>query len=1156
MKIYRKLTAVILGVCIALCASASLACADDAPLAGFTLISHQFIPDLNAEAYYYTHDKTGAQVVYLDNASERKDFSIGFRTPPTDNKGANHVLEHSLLCGSEAYPTPNLMHYVRGNALAEQINAYTADDCTYYTIQTKNETEYYNLLDIYLNGVMHPLLLTEENIFRQQGIRKEYQEGSVRYNGVVYNELRLNSLDTAQNSVSFLANQLYTSLYGSTTPALHSGGTVEDIVNLTYQDVLDVYHTYYTPSNCMVYLAGTQDIKRTLSVLDSFWSSSAKQDISVSFSDTRRLPPQRISEHNITAETQTVDIGFLSSGVPMWSDVNELYARDIIFALISDKMQQLNPKNYISGGNTGGISNLALLVSEVPMEKKDEIIAAYDSILAELEAGELDTAAVDAQIEQTLTAQGNAYLYATELGIFNGLIYTGDPFAFTHLSESAAFLRDNPAFFTTVIQKYFTQNPYTTIVVSGNTTQAAQDDTVPVASEEELRQIQAETAAFDTWANQPDLPQVIDKIPTLSTDAVKTPPSYQTPRCEQYGNLTLYFSERPDSQTAELSLYFPLVLGNAPLQHAQLLTTFLNRQAQQAGLEDAYFDLAGMESYQDPAVLAPQLCIGLYAAESDIAAKLEAVLSFLQSESLWDEAALSAYLNQAADEILANGYRDPYNMSYELMLSSMSAGKQFLSMTRGGSGQGSLAYYHFLSNTASRATSQAALLERIHFLLTTLLQHAPTIEYAGTSAGYRAVQSLVLPRWADANKAASERISFPAGCNNAAIITPLTDANHFMLVGYLPDTTYSYSGKLHVLAKVLTANYLMPVMRGRHGAYGAQLLFERSGMTTAVTGLSDIDTAHSIWQGMGDYLRTLEMTQKELDGFIVSAVSEFDTWNTDTDYGALYALSDKSLSDLKQERSEMLQTTVDDIRSYADLIDSLVAQNRIFAVLSREAADQADFPFAYYADAETLNVVPMLNGGQSGYIRGKTPTTFGPDDMLTRAQAAVLIDRLLVDSRPAQSYDHFTDVFADAWYASAVNSLYEKQVLTGYADGSFQPDAPVTRAELASILSKFVFASFDEPSDCYTDVLHTHWASQSIAKLTELGYINGYADGTFRPDAPVTRAEAVALINRLLAVPASSDQENPFTDLGKDHWAYADIMRAVERQAISLSQEA
>ena len=131
MRMGKQLTKIFAGILTGMLALQAFAAvwAAESGAAGYTLAETKELADLGGTAYYYRHDKTGAEVVWLDNGAERREFSIGFKTPPADSKGANHVLEHSLLCGSEKYPTKNIMHYVRGSALAEEINAYTSDDC-------------------------------------------------------------------------------------------------------------------------------------------------------------------------------------------------------------------------------------------------------------------------------------------------------------------------------------------------------------------------------------------------------------------------------------------------------------------------------------------------------------------------------------------------------------------------------------------------------------------------------------------------------------------------------------------------------------------------------------------------------------------------------------------------------------------------------------------------------------------------------------------------------------------------------------------------------------------------------------------------------------------------------------------------------------------
>ena len=129
----------------------------------------------------------------------------------------------------------------------------------------------------------------------------------------------------------------------------------------------------------------------------------------------------------------------------------------------------MNGKNYTSGGNSGGISNLALLVSQVPIEKTEEILSAYENILKQFEESGFDN--LDAAIDSYVSQRRNPYLYAPELGIFNGILYHSDPFYFTGLSGAAARLKEEPEIFQTALKTYFTENPYCKIVISGNVKQ-------------------------------------------------------------------------------------------------------------------------------------------------------------------------------------------------------------------------------------------------------------------------------------------------------------------------------------------------------------------------------------------------------------------------------------------------------------------------------------------------------------------------------------------------------------------------------------------------------------------------------------------------------------------------------------------------------------
>lgn len=1104
---------------------------------GFALIDKKTSEDLGGTVYRFRHTKTGTDVIYVDNGAERKDFTIGFKTPPSDNKGANHVLEHSLFCGSEKYPIKNIMPYIRENALAEVLNGVTADDMTRYEIKTSSETELYNLIDVYLNGIFHPLFLTDENIFKQQGIRLEYADGKIQYNGVVYNELNLKKLDTTENSLSFISNSLYTDLYGNTTPAFNSGGSIDGIKELTYEDLLKVYHTYYVPSNSITYLAGNQDIHKTLSILNTFFSDFEKQEITICFEDNKQIPSEKVSEYNISADTKTVDIGFMTSGVPMTESAEEIFAREIIFNLIFNKMNEVNQINYTNGGNSGGIANLALIASEVPIEKKDTVIVAYNDILSDIAENGFEQTALAAEIDSYFSVRSDTYIYDTAFEVFCGILYQDNPLAFTNLTETKENLQSDTSFFTDVFEKYFINNPCHKIVISGNG-EANTEDKLPDFSEKEIEKIKNDTDAFQKWADEPDDPAVIASIPSLTIDVVKQPPVYGTPVLETENGIEFYFTEKDNS--AVLDLFFPITDADNLLD-LQLMLSFLTRQAELKGLPAA-FDLAAMENYKDCTKINPRISIYLFSDSSSIADSFQTMMNFLKDENIFNKTALADYIKSAPNEILSSGYRDPYNLSYELKQSSSSAGNSFYSNTRGSIGQGSIPYYHYL-----KSLTDDMILEKIEkmkeLLSEMVLGSLPTVEYIGEKNAFESVKEKIVIAFRTAEQRTEAQITMPVGYNSAAIITDLPDATHFMLSGNYAESDYIYSGKMDILGKVLTSKYILPTMRGKYGAYGAGVYFDNTGMTCSVAGLQDLDIAIDIWKGMSDFLRNLEMTQKEIEAITVPAVKEFDEYYNDSDYGAVLKYSEKTVDDIQQTREEMLSVTVEDLRNYADMVDAMVTQGHIFAVTDKDKADCSMIDFSYYADSKTLTIFPRLTKTPGSYITGKTENEFCPDEFLTRAEATVLISRLIADKRSAQGKSIFSDVNEADWYYDAIVSLSQKGILNGYKDGTFRPNGQITRAEFATMLSQFIYGNSTSDSDGYSDVTPQNWFYEPVMKLVGNGILTGYEDQTMHPNYAVTRAEAVAILNRMVGKTFSETMQNQFLDID-GHWAYEDILAA------------
>ena len=200
-------------------------------------------------------------------------------------------------------------------------------------------------------------------------------------------------------------------------------------------------------------------------------------------------------------------------------------------------------------------------------------------------------------------------------------------------------------------------------------------------------------------------------------------------------------------------------------------------------------------------------------------------------------------------------------------------------------------------------------------------------------------------------------------------------------------------------------------------------------------------------------------------------------------------------------------------------------------------------------EEETYSTQPLLiTGGHATYMDGYGDGTFRPDNVMTRAEAAKVIYELLA-AKPPVSSSSFTDVKSGQWYYTAVNALAQKDIVGGYGDGTFQPNAPITRVEFLKILC-VCMGTTSGGSVTFNDVSSSHWGYRYICTAVANGWASGYGDGTFRPDNNMTRAEATKMVNVALGRTgdgfAADRNEQKFIDVPQSHWAFLHVAEAAE----------
>lgn len=236
------------------------------------------------------------------------------------------------------------------------------------------------------------------------------------------------------------------------------------------------------------------------------------------------------------------------------------------------------------------------------------------------------------------------------------------------------------------------------------------------------------------------------------------------------------------------------------------------------------------------------------------------LIEFLGSDTTWDKAAMADFLSDAADKLMVSTYSRPSNTVYAFKQSSLSAGERFIENTTGSLWAGSIPYYKLLR--ACSSGDAATLAEKLRAMAQTLvLESLPTAEFVG-EAGYDTFKSAVSSAFANGVAPKGEPPVIPNEKLYPLLVTTKIEyENSFMLGGYVPDTGYEFSGKMNVLARVLESRYLLPVLRGKYGAYGTRVTVYNNSITFSTAGLKNLDVAIDTWGGMSDFLRSLEMTQ-------------------------------------------------------------------------------------------------------------------------------------------------------------------------------------------------------------------------------------------------------------------------------------------------------
>ena len=519
-------------------------------LKAYEFIEQKYIEDLDCFASLLKHKKSGARVAVLENDDENKVFYIGFRTPPKDSTGVAHILEHSVLCGSEKYPSKDPFVELAKGSLNTFLNAMTYPDKTVYPVASCNDKDFRNLMDVYLDAVFHPNIYNEKKIFLQEGWHYETDEetGELKINGVVYNEMK----GAFSSPDDVLARQIMNSLYPDTAYGVESGGDPENIPDLTYEEFLEFHKRYYHPVNSYIYLYGNADMAERLTYLDEEYLS--KYDIieiesfpgkQKGFEETKYIE----KEYPISENEETKDNTYLSYNCVVGDNLDaELYLafQLIDYALVDAQGTKLK-KALLDAGIGSDIYSTyengiyqpyySIVAKNANEEDRDKFLEIIKNCLNETVTDGFDTNALEAGLNSFEFRYREADFGSMPrglvlgLGAFDSWLYD-DSKPFLHIVCNDTFksvrAKIGTSYFEDLVKKYLIGNTHSSVVtvkpVKGLT---AKNDALLAKkladykaslNEAEIAAIEQDKISLVLYQEMPDSEEVLAKIPKLKRE--------------------------------------------------------------------------------------------------------------------------------------------------------------------------------------------------------------------------------------------------------------------------------------------------------------------------------------------------------------------------------------------------------------------------------------------------------------------------------------------------------------------------------------------------------------------------------------------------------------------------------------------------------------
>lgn len=943
----------------------------------YEVVMEENIEELKSFGIVLKHKKTNANIILLSNEDENKVFSIGFRTPPEDNTGVPHIIEHSVLCGSKEFPVKDpFVELVKGS-LNTFLNAMTYPDKTIYPIASCNEKDFQNLMHVYLDAVFYPNIYNKEEIFKQEGWHYELEriEDEITYNGVVYNEMK-GAFSSPEQQLYRLVQQ---SVFPDTAYHTESGGDPKEIPNLTYEQFLKFHKTYYHPSNSYIYLYGDMDMEEKLNWLDKQYLSKFETepvDSAISLQKTFSERVEVTDYYSITEGEDIKDKTYLAYTCVIGTSLDErLYLAfqilehallDAPGAPLKQALLDAGIGDDILSSYDNGIYQpiFSIIAKNSEEEKKEQFLSVLKQTIQQFVQNGIEKQALHAALNYFEFKYREA-----DFGIYpKGLMYgiqildswlydEKQPFIHIHANHTFAWLKEQieTNYFEQLLQTYFLDNTHASLVILKPKVGLTEEIDKNVKeqlkaykeslSKEQLEQLVKNTKALKAYQEEPSPKEELEKIPLLKISDIKMEiePIINEKRVYEdtnilfhdiytngIGYVTLLFNV--DHLPMELVPYTSLlsaILGYISTKHYSLteLSNEINIHTGGITTNIQTYALNGqLDAYT------AKFTVKTKALYEELPKAFELIEELLFHSNLEEEKRLQEIIAEGKSRLQMRLTSQGHTTAMGRAVSYYSQAGYYDDLTDG------IGYYRFIEDLSSHFEERKdTLISKLKELISLIFTKDVLVSFTADEAGYDKLKlpvakfSMSLKEFAPKKKLEKAALlQKNEGFKTSGQVQYVARAGNFIQAGY------PYTGAMKILKVILSYDYLWNNIRVKGGAYGCMSGFTRDGNGYFVSYRDpNLAKTNEVYEHTAQYIESFEVDERDMTKYIIGTISNLDTPLTPSAKGSrsLTAyICHITEEELKKERGEILHATKESIRNLAPAVRSIMDSKNICVI--------------------------------------------------------------------------------------------------------------------------------------------------------------------------------------------------------------------------------